>query len=210
MLCAIAFLLPVIGILNVTDLALGTMNIWTAAMFAGTVLMPAAAILSFLFAIDAWRSGAGRWLRTYALHGLDRRARHLRLPVGLGHDRLQAVELLTGPRYFAVAKPTIRPTIDPGRMISQKYGPPMRDEVCEERADHQPDSDDGRRRLRLSSNQADDQSRHHAFERGARHDCADHRSGSPDLADTSAVSPSNTPRTPPSSIANTGLLHLSS
>ena len=36
-------------------------------MFAGTVLMPAAAILSFLFTIDAWRSGAGRWLRSYAL-----------------------------------------------------------------------------------------------------------------------------------------------
>ena len=52
--------------MNVSDVALGTKNIWTAAMFTGTVLMPAAAILSFLFAIDAWRSGAGRWLRAYA------------------------------------------------------------------------------------------------------------------------------------------------
>ena len=65
-LCAIAFLLPVAGVMNVSDLALGTKNIWTAAMFTGTVLMPAAAILSFLFAVDAWRSGAGRWLRAYA------------------------------------------------------------------------------------------------------------------------------------------------
>ena len=40
---------------------------WTAAIFAGTVLMPAAAILSFLFTIDAWRNDAGRVLRAYAL-----------------------------------------------------------------------------------------------------------------------------------------------
>lgn len=67
LLCAVAFVLPVAGILNVNDLTLGTKNVWTTAMFAGTVLMPAAAILSFLFTIDAWRSGAGRALRAYAL-----------------------------------------------------------------------------------------------------------------------------------------------
>jgi CubicO group peptidase (beta-lactamase class C family) len=67
LLCAIAFVLPVIGIMNVVDRELGTRNIWTTAMFAGTVLMPAAAILSFLFVIEAWRTGAGRWLRAYAL-----------------------------------------------------------------------------------------------------------------------------------------------
>ncbi len=66
-LCGVAFLLPVIGVMNVSDLELGTRNIWTAAMFAGTVLLPAAAILSFLFAVDAWRSGAGRWLKAYGL-----------------------------------------------------------------------------------------------------------------------------------------------
>src|SRR6185436_19073250 len=55
---------------------------------------------------------------------LDCRHRRLRISLRLGHDRLQAVELLTGPRYFAVAKPMISPTSDPGRMISQKYGPP--------------------------------------------------------------------------------------
>jgi hypothetical protein len=37
------------------------------AMFAGSVLMPAAAILSFLFVIDAWRNGASGWLRAYSL-----------------------------------------------------------------------------------------------------------------------------------------------
>jgi CubicO group peptidase (beta-lactamase class C family) len=67
LLCAIAFVLPVAGIMNVNDLSLGTRNIWTRAIFAGTVLMPAAAIVSFLFTLDAWRADAGRALRAYAL-----------------------------------------------------------------------------------------------------------------------------------------------
>jgi CubicO group peptidase (beta-lactamase class C family) len=67
LLCALALVLPVIGVMNVSDRELGTKNIWTAAMFAGSVLMPAAAILSFLFTIDAWRNDAGRWLRSYAM-----------------------------------------------------------------------------------------------------------------------------------------------
>lgn len=67
LLCAIALLLPYIGILNVTDRSLGTFNFWTAAMFVGSASLPAAAILSFLFTIDAWRRDAGRWLRSYAM-----------------------------------------------------------------------------------------------------------------------------------------------
>src|SRR6186997_1835278 len=67
LMCAIALVLPVIGVMNVADRELGTRNIWTAAMFAGSMLMPAAAILSFLFTIEAWRSDAGRWLRSYAM-----------------------------------------------------------------------------------------------------------------------------------------------
>ncbi len=67
LLCAIGFLLPVLGVMNVVDRDMGTRNIWTTAMFAGTLLLPAAAILSFLFVIEAWRTGAGRWLRAYAL-----------------------------------------------------------------------------------------------------------------------------------------------
>jgi hypothetical protein len=67
LLCAVAFVLPVIGLLNVDDLSLGSRNAWTAAIFAGTVLMPAAAILSLLFTIDAWRNAAGGALRAYAL-----------------------------------------------------------------------------------------------------------------------------------------------
>jgi len=67
LLCAIAFVLPVIGVMNVSDRQLGTFNLWTAAMFAGSVLMPAAALLSFISTIDAWRREAGRWLAAYAM-----------------------------------------------------------------------------------------------------------------------------------------------
>lgn len=67
LLCAVAFLLPVIGVMNIVDRDLGTQNAWTMMMFAGSVLLPAAAILSFLFAVDARRSGARLWLRGYAL-----------------------------------------------------------------------------------------------------------------------------------------------
>src|SRR6185503_9004702 len=67
LLCAIAFVLPVLVVMNVADRDLGTRNIWTMAMFAGSVLMPAAAVLSFLFVIDAWRNGASGWLRAYSL-----------------------------------------------------------------------------------------------------------------------------------------------
>jgi CubicO group peptidase (beta-lactamase class C family) len=66
-MCGVALALPAIGIMNVADHELGSRNIWTAAMFAGSLLMPVAAILSFLFTIDAWRKDAGRWLRSYAL-----------------------------------------------------------------------------------------------------------------------------------------------
>jgi CubicO group peptidase (beta-lactamase class C family) len=67
LLGAVGFVLPVIGVMNISDRLLGTRNVWTEAMFAGTLLVPAAAILSFLFTLDAGRSGAGRWLRAYAL-----------------------------------------------------------------------------------------------------------------------------------------------
>lgn len=67
LLCAIAFVLPIIGILNVGDDGLGTPNVWTYAIFAGTVLLPIAAIAAFMLTIDAWRRGARRGLRAYAL-----------------------------------------------------------------------------------------------------------------------------------------------
>jgi hypothetical protein len=67
LLCASALILPVIGIINVADRDLGVQNLWTAAMFAGTLLLPAAAILAFLFTVDAWRGGASRPLRLYAI-----------------------------------------------------------------------------------------------------------------------------------------------
>ena len=67
LLCSIAFLLPVIGYSIAKGTDLGTRNIWTAMIFAGTILFPAAAIMSFLFTVDAMMSSAGKWLRAYAL-----------------------------------------------------------------------------------------------------------------------------------------------
>ena len=67
LLAAAGFAASTIAVLTVDDTVLGTRNAWTAAMFIGSVLVPAAAILSFLFTIDAWRRGAGGWLRAYAL-----------------------------------------------------------------------------------------------------------------------------------------------
>ena len=67
LLCALALVLPAIGLMNVRDYELGTRNVWTVAVFAGSVLLPVAAIMSFLLTMDAWRNDAGRWLRSYAL-----------------------------------------------------------------------------------------------------------------------------------------------
>ena len=64
---SVGLLLPVIGFMNLTDTQLGTRNLWTVAIFTGSILVPAAAILSFLFTVEALMSGAGKWLRAYAL-----------------------------------------------------------------------------------------------------------------------------------------------
>ena len=65
--CSIGILLPVIGVMGAGIAQLGSRNIWTAAIFAGSLLLPAAAILSFLSTMDALMSAAGKWLRAYAL-----------------------------------------------------------------------------------------------------------------------------------------------
>ena len=65
--CSVALVLPVVAVMNAGVAQLGTRNIWTAAIFAGSLLFPAAAILSFLFTVDAFMSHAGKWLRAYAL-----------------------------------------------------------------------------------------------------------------------------------------------
>jgi hypothetical protein len=67
LLAAAGFAASTIAVLTIDETVLGTRNVRTAAMFLGSLIVPAAAILSFLFTIDAWRSGAGRWLRAYAL-----------------------------------------------------------------------------------------------------------------------------------------------
>lgn len=66
-LCAIALLLPFAGTMNVNARTMGTENIWTIAIFAGSVLIPLTGIVAFLMAIDSWRQGARIWLRIYSL-----------------------------------------------------------------------------------------------------------------------------------------------
>ena len=156
MLCAIAFVLPVIGVMNVTDRELGTRNIWTAAMFAGSMLMPAAAILSFLFTIDAWRSDAGRWLRSYAML--------VSIAALIISGYLSAWGMIGSGRGTSDRTAILRrrePDDQPDERTGQDDLPEIRtangDEVGEERADQQADGHDRCRRLRLSSHQADDQ-----------------------------------------------------
>ena len=67
LLCAAAVLLPVVGLMNVRDIELGSSNLWTGAMFVGSVTLPVAALLGLFFTVHAWRDSAGPWLRSYAL-----------------------------------------------------------------------------------------------------------------------------------------------
>ena len=64
--CGLAAGLPCLGVMNVNDVTLGTRNLWTASMFVGSLMLPAAAILALAFTVDAWRRGARPWLSAYA------------------------------------------------------------------------------------------------------------------------------------------------
>lgn len=66
-LCAVAIALPTVAVMNVRDIELGSPNLWTGAMFIGSVLLPVAALLALFFTVNAWRDDAGPWLRSYAL-----------------------------------------------------------------------------------------------------------------------------------------------
>lgn len=67
LLCAVAVILPVVGVMNVRDIQLGSPNLWTGAMFIGSVMLPVTALLALFFTVHAWREDAGPWLRSYAL-----------------------------------------------------------------------------------------------------------------------------------------------
>jgi CubicO group peptidase (beta-lactamase class C family) len=67
LLCAIGFAAAAIGMLDGDARVMSTRNLRTIAIFAGSLLLPAAAILSFVSALDAWRNDAGRWFRAYAM-----------------------------------------------------------------------------------------------------------------------------------------------
>jgi CubicO group peptidase (beta-lactamase class C family) len=66
-LCGIALLVPAISWLGASGRELGTLNIRTGAIFSGSIAFPAAAVLSLLCTVNAFMSGAGKWLRAYAL-----------------------------------------------------------------------------------------------------------------------------------------------
>lgn len=65
--CNIAILLPAAGYLGASSIDLGARNLHTAAILAGTTLLPAAAILSFLATIDLLMSAGHKWLAVYGL-----------------------------------------------------------------------------------------------------------------------------------------------
>ena len=67
LLCALTFALPAASVMDATGKVLGTRNILSVSFFLGTVLLPAAAILAVVFTLQAWRAGAGTWLRAYAM-----------------------------------------------------------------------------------------------------------------------------------------------
>lgn len=65
-LCALGLLLPVAGIYFVNDHSIGTTNLWTLAIYVGSILLPFAAVLAFLLAVDSVRTGARLLPRIYA------------------------------------------------------------------------------------------------------------------------------------------------
>ncbi len=67
LLPAIAIVMIAAGVSLVSDRDLGLINRWTMAMHVGTVLLPIAAVLASVATLVAWLTGAGRWLRAYAV-----------------------------------------------------------------------------------------------------------------------------------------------
>jgi CubicO group peptidase (beta-lactamase class C family) len=65
-LCAAAVAVPIAAVLNLPNTHLGLLNVWTGAMFAGSLTLPAAGLLTTFFTIDAWRNEAGWSLGLYA------------------------------------------------------------------------------------------------------------------------------------------------
>jgi hypothetical protein len=56
-----------IAFTNIEPLRLSHFNIWTATIYAGTVLLPCAGGVALVATLATWMRGAGPWLRTYAL-----------------------------------------------------------------------------------------------------------------------------------------------
>lgn len=65
--CSVGLVLPVVAVATAGLGDMATQNLRTGAIFVGSVLLPAAAIMSFLAVFNAFMSGAGQWLRGYGL-----------------------------------------------------------------------------------------------------------------------------------------------
>jgi CubicO group peptidase (beta-lactamase class C family) len=67
LLCAIALLVPIVIYGTTPGRDWGRIGPATVIFSAATVLLPIAAPLALMATVGAWRRGAGRWLRSYAL-----------------------------------------------------------------------------------------------------------------------------------------------
>ena len=74
-----------------------------------------------------------------------------------------------------VAKPTIRPTIEPGTTISQRYGPPRVTSQAKKAPTTNPKARPSHRFWTLRANQPIKQTRHQPFDGRADHDAYDLR-----------------------------------
>lgn len=67
LMCACAIAVPFASLDMVGATQMGTVNVWTGAIFTSSLMLPVGALLAVLFTIDAWRNDVGPWLRSYAL-----------------------------------------------------------------------------------------------------------------------------------------------
>ena len=67
LMCACAIAVPFASLDMVGATQMGTVNVWTGAIFTSSLMLPVGALLAVLFTIDAWRNDAGPWFRSYAL-----------------------------------------------------------------------------------------------------------------------------------------------
>jgi hypothetical protein len=66
LICPLVLIGPFLALVQTPTRQWGTINAGTVAAFAGTLLIPAAALVAIVMTVRAWRGGASRWLIAYA------------------------------------------------------------------------------------------------------------------------------------------------